>query len=205
MRKVAVVIFVVFIMSFSASVNAGVGFKAGLNFSKWTGDDIDDLDWKTGIKLGGFMIFPVTSVMTVQPEIYFVTKGWKDKGEILGQEVTITTNMNYIEIPVLLKFNMETGSSFMPMIFVGPYMGFLLGDPTLKVEVGGDSAEEDWPSDTFKSIDLGGVVGAGADFDLGPTTLIFEARYNIGFSSIFDTEDVDVKNMGFSLMCGISF
>ncbi|MCD6379912.1 PorT family protein [bacterium] len=206
-KKVAAICFVVLI-TLSTTACAGIGFKGGLNFTKWTGDDwsdADEFDWKMGYKIGAFFTFPATPILTVQPEIYFTTKGWKAEGEILGETVTMTTSMNYIEIPVLLKLNMDTGMSFKPTIFGGPYVGFLMGDPTLKVEVGGESAEEDYPSDIFNSTDIGGVIGAGVDFDLGMSTASFEARFNFGLTSVSDNDQEDIKNMGFSILGGFSF
>lgn len=214
MKRTAAVILVIVLMALSSTAWAGVGFKGGLNFTKWTGDDwgdTDEFNWKMGFKLGAFATFPLSPIMTVQPEVYFATNGWEADvtlmdmgGGVLG-EGTISTTMNYLEIPVLLKLNMDTGMNFAPSIFAGPYLGYLLGDPTMKIEFEGEEEEEDWPEDTFKSIDIGGVVGASFDYNIGMTTVTLEARYNMGFVSIVDVEDVDVKNMGFSLMGGFSF
>ncbi|HMA77112.1 MAG TPA: porin family protein [Candidatus Krumholzibacteriaceae bacterium] len=207
MKKKAAAIFLAVLITLSTTACAGVGLKGGLNFTKWTGDDIDsgELDWKMGYKIGAALTFPTTTIFTVQPEIYFTTKGWKAEEVLSGEVVTYTTSMNYIEIPLLLKLNMDTGMNYKPAIFGGPYIGFLLGNPTLKVEVGGDSAEEDYPDDIFNSTDIGGVVGAGVDFELGMNTASLEARFNFGLTSISESDGEDIKNMGFSIMGGFSF
>ncbi|MFO7914189.1 MAG: porin family protein [Candidatus Krumholzibacteriales bacterium] len=212
MKKSAVAVCIILVMMVSVSAEAGIGLKGGMNFTKWTGDDwgnADDFSWKMGYKFGAFFTLPMTPIIKIQPEIYFTSKGWKFDGELLNEEFSLTFNANYIEVPVLLKLDMDAGLSFVPTVFAGPYIGFLMGDPTLEMEYQGQTEEEDVPSDNFNSVDFGGVVGAALDYNLVATTLTLEARYNLGFTSIAkeDTqgEDADVRNMGFSLLAGFSF
>jgi hypothetical protein len=200
------------VMLISVSASAGIGFKGGMNFTKWTGDDwgeTDDFSWKPGYKFGAFLTFPMTPVVKIQPEVYFASKGWKFDGDLMGEDYSVTLTTNYVEVPVLLKLDMDTGMSILPSIFAGPYVGFLVGDPKMEMELGGQSDEEDLNKDDFNSVDFGGVVGASMDYNMVATTLTIEARYNIGFTSIakedVDDEEVDVKNMGFSIMAGFSF
>lgn len=212
MKRIALTVCMILVMLVAVNAEAGIGFKGGMNFTKWTGDDwgdADDFSWKMGYKFGAFFTFPMTPVLKVQPEVYFTSKGWKFDGELMNEEFSWTLNTNYIEIPVLLKLDMDTGMSLFPSIFAGPYIGFLVGDPTMEMEYQGQTEEEDLSSDDFNSVDIGGVVGAAMDYNLVATTLTVEARYNLGFTSVvkedINGEEADIKNMGFSLMAGFSF
>jgi len=211
MKKTVAMTCILFVMFLAVSAEAGIGFKGGMNFTKWTGDDWqveDDYSWKPGYKFGAFLTLPVSPIMQIQPEVYYTSKGWQADGDFDGEEMTLTFNTNYIEVPVLLKLNMSTPMTFAPSIFAGPYVGFMLGDPTWEIEYGGESEEMDANRDDFNTMDIGGVVGAAFDYSMATTTLTVEARYNMGFTSIIkeeDGEEYDVKNMGFSLMAGLSF
>ena len=103
-----------------------------------------------------------------------------------------------MQIPITgVYFFGTTGNAFRPKVFLGPYVGFLLGaknqdDLDLK--------------DSFKSLDFGGQVGLGFNYSLkNRTWLNVDAGYAAGFANIFDNTIIKGKNNAFSLNVGLSF
>jgi hypothetical protein len=170
-----------------------IGPKAGLNISDLSGDDISNTDSKTGFSGGVFFMYQFNKMFAVQPEAYYTMKGAKSKGTIEGYDYTATWSLDYIEIPVLLKLLIPIeGASINPAIFAGPSVGFNTTHK-IKVEVGGQSSEQDITDIT--STDFGLVFGGGLGFPVGTNELGFDVRYILGLSTIDDSADkADVKN-----------
>ena len=120
-----------------------------------------------------------------------------------GEDFTMTFKTDYIQIPILAKFNLSTKNNVKPNIFIGPALGINL-NAKYEMEVVGQTIEgdmKDFGMD-IKSTDFGLVFGAGVNFG----KISVDARYNLGLSDIPDTEeDVDIKNSVISIMLGYSF
>ncbi|HEX7118383.1 MAG TPA: porin family protein [Longimicrobiales bacterium] len=175
-----------------------LGAKAGLNMADLSGDDISDVNMRTGFTVGAYLTLSTPGMFALQPEVLFSQKGATMEGEILGTSYESHMKSTYIEVPVLLRVGVPMPASpAKPFLFVGPSAGFLLSSKQ-EVEAGGESEEEDI-KDTMKSMDWGAVVGAGLDFG----SLSVDLRANFGLSSIDDTpEENDLKNRTFSVMLG---
>lgn len=95
------------------------GFLAGADFTTITGvDDSSDVTYKTstGIAAGFFANIPFGSSFVLEPELLYANKGANVEGE------EITANLNYIEIPVLARYNFKADGG--PFAYAGPYVGF---------------------------------------------------------------------------------
>ncbi len=219
MKKFVITGCIFLVIIFSSDAYAGIGFKGGLNYAKWSGNGLvnaDDYSWKTGIKLGAYYVLPVCNIFKIQPEIFYSTKGWKYV--YVGHSADESLSLNYITISVLAKFIIETGEAFKPTIFTGPYMGYFL-NAKAKMNIGGKSMSANLSDDLFKSTEMGWVVGGGFDFEIAVTTFTLEARYCLGMTQVLNMEgniasvghtpvfntDGDVKNKTFSIIGGMSF
>lgn len=105
--------------------------------------------------------------------------------------------LNYVQIPLSgVYFFGETGDKFRPKVFLGPYVGILLGAKNGDVDI----------KESFKSVDFGGQAGLGFNYSLKERTwLNVDLSYMAGFSNIFDTEIIEGKNNALSLNIGLSF
>lgn len=155
------------------------GIKAGANFSnlkfKSEGED-DEMERKTGIHAGAFVNIPVGLMFSVNPELVYSQEGAKDEDE--GFEVKI--NLDYINLPVLLQYNNESGF----FAETGPQIGFLMSAKT-KIEFEGDEEEED-VKEEFEKTNLSWAIGAGYRHASG---IGFNTRYNLGLSNIAKNGD----------------
>ena len=198
MKRILVVLVVM--MMFAASVSAQspkvFGLKGGVNMFKPYGDDVTDVGYYTSFAIGAFYYHACSEIFVLQPELYYSVKGGKETEE--GDESVL--KLSYIDIPVLLKFNLPLeGKSWAPNLYAGPYLAFLMGADINDYDV----------KDAFSSTDFGLVVGAGADFKLseGKHMLELDFRYSMGFTKIYDAGDLDVQafNNGFQFLLGFGF
>jgi hypothetical protein len=175
------------------------GVKAGLNLANVMGDDAEETSMKVGAVGGVFMCYDITEIFALQPELLFTMKGAKyDVGDEEG-----TWKTNYIEIPVLFRVNLPTEGKIKPMLYAGPALGILMSAKD----------EDEDVKDYLKTMDIGVVAGAGVAYQLEKGAISFEARYEIGMSTVYDLTDEelegreqpDLKNSVISFMVGYGF
>jgi len=206
MKKFFTLLFIVAAFTSISLAQMQLGLKAGLNIANIGGSDVDELvgqslDSKTTFAGGIFFMYQFSDMFAIQPEAYYSMKGatYSEGG------VDLTISLDYIEIPLLLKFIIPIkGSNIRPSIFAGPAIGFNTTHK-MKVEYSGQSAEEDIP-DT-KSTDFSLAFGGGVGFPVGNGELGVDVRYILGLSTIDDSSDPwDVKNnvINFNLYYGFS-
>jgi len=155
-----------------------------------------------GFSGGAFFCYQSSDMFALQPELIYSMKGSKYEGTEMGMPFDATFTVEYLELPVLAKIILSTGET-KPYLLAGPALGILLSSEG-KVEMGGISISDEL--EDVKSIDFGLVLGAGIDIDLGTGTLLFDARYNLGLTSIDDSvDDGDIKNSVISFNVGYLF
>lgn len=221
MKKVFLVLALVLAMAIGATAQdpvkglTGAGFKAGLVMAKATGDNIDaieadagvDASYLMGFAVGGFIEYSFSPSFAIQPEILYNTKGVKFEEGDVSEKITLT----YMQIPVLLKFNIPTAGNFDPFIYAGPSVGILLSAND-KLEGTTDDYDEDI-KDFFKSTDFSAVLGVGAGIPMGTSgQLSVEFRYDLGLTNVAEDFDNgvevvpgDVKTGSIGFLVGFSF
>jgi len=204
LRKTTILFTLALLLTISTAYAQGItgGLKAGMNNANLHGDDVEGFGYesKMGFCAGGFISFKVANIVAIQPEVLYTQKG--AKWEIVGMTWKDTYNLNYLEIPVLLKVIMPIQGMIKPHLFVGPYFAYNLTAKT-KTEHNGYSEEID-VDEEVKDSDFGAVFGGGIDFGLPAGKIVFDARYSLGLTTI-DEEGFDVKNNVFSFMLGYAF
>jgi hypothetical protein len=171
----------------SAAADVRFGIKAGANVANVNGNFADSLsDWKSTVGFCGgiFIELNFGQVLTIQPEALYTMKG-ADSGE--GK-----LKFDYLEIPILLKIRIPTGSIH-PFVFAGPAFGFKLKALIEGVKI------EDMPKSDYSA-----VFGGG--FQLGASIHI-DVRYTMGLQklTIPDLETIDLKNGVLSATLGLAF
>lgn len=189
----------------------GVGLKGGITMANLYGNDAEDYEGyediktKMGFCFGAFFTYNFTGMFAIQPEVFFTMKGAKS-----DETYSYKANLNYIEVPLLLKICFPTQSAIKPNLFVGPYAA-IKQSFKYKAVIGDLSTEGD--IEHTKSSDFGVVFGAGIDFGLnflGRGKLTIDGRYSMGLTTISDEEypdgtKVDVKNKVIAFLLGFSF
>ena len=163
------------------------GLKGGANIANVNGNWNDELgDWKSTVGFCGgiFLELNFGRVLTIQPEVLYTMKG-ADTGD--GK-----LNFDYIEIPVLLKIRIPTGSIH-PFIFAGPAFGWNLKAALAGYDLG------DVPTADYSAV-LGGGLQLGRSIHI-------DVRYTMGLQKldIPDLETIDLKNGVLSATLGLAF
>jgi hypothetical protein len=186
----------------SLSSQISLGFQGKLTRATIVGPDVD-YDFRKGWGLGAFLKLPVSDMLSIQPEILYLQKGAYSSWPFGDLMIAL----DYVEIPLLLRINVPVEGTVAPYFLVGPALGFK-GGCEITAELNGDEEKLDCDETGFevKSVDFGGVVGAGLSFGAGPGSFHLGARYNYGLISLDDSEeDWDLGNRAFSFLAGYSF
>jgi hypothetical protein len=237
MRVASVVTLVVLLLAVTASAESQIkfGIKAGAVMANMSGDGWDTVEEMIsgsiekkslmGMAGGLFVEYPLgTSGVSLQPEFLYVMKG--AKGETTVGDITFTRKLknDYIEVPVLVKYNFTSAGKASPFMFVGPVAAFNIASKIQDKNPPDDPDFGDFDVENAKSLDFGLTTGGGLGLAMGQSgKLIFDLRYTVGLGKIYDdvtladldsdnkyvSEDdgtaLDFKNNDFRLMVGFQF
>lgn len=161
-----------------------IGIKGGLNYTTFKGDDAQDYDYRPGYTVGVTARTSVNSLIGIQSELLFTSKGAKIETINGSSSREEKTRLNYLDIPVLLSIH--TQGLFFEL---GPQVSFLLkGTHTSEATntSGGrttTTTTETAITDNPYPIDFGYAAGLGYRTNSG---LGLGLRYNGGFKDIDD-------------------
>ncbi len=205
------VVFVFMVIFFPAfSLEADVGFKTGLNFSKLNTSGSNSpasLKYLMKLNVGIFYDFRFNESFSILGEIFYTTKGFKQTQSIGQDENIIKLKLDYIEVPVSVKYIISTGGSIRPYIFGGGYVGYRIRAKNFAYTQGSKTEIVTDMNDLFKRSDFGFIGGAGAEYLWNDSVnFILEARYSFGLPDIYKgSSDLKFKNRTLSIMIGIGF
>ena len=185
------------------NASAGVGIKGGLNFAnmsvKPVSEGMPDFENLTGLT-GGLYFSLNIGFIGIEPEILYSRRGlqWEEG------TTNIKYELDYVEVPVLVKLNILPAGPVRPYVFGGPSYGYLLKATGKLTAAEGNESQD--IKDMFKKSEWAAVFGAGIELK-AIVRLSVDARYHLGISNIeASTEGTEtVKNKGFSVMVGIGF
>ncbi len=200
----------------SFAVLGGVNLQ-NLTGTYSNGDKLNN-DMILGYHAGVNIQIPFALGFYFQPGLMYSTKGAKKTYTILGNEITRTTNLTYIELPLNLVYKGQLGNGFV-MLGFGPYVGYAIGGKYIteggsvtvenKIVFKGTIEENDDENHaTFKTMDVGGNIFAGYETSSG---LFLQLDTQLGMIKINpentgNTADkTSVKNTGFGLSLGYRF
>ena len=162
------------------------GVRFGINFSSISGDLKADKG-RTGMTLGGVVGLRVTDSAPVFLEsgLYYTQRGAKKLTGFKAEHnpKTLDGKLNYLEIPVIIKYGITTENNIAILPFIGPYFSFA---------VAGDT-------DYLKRNDMGFKLGCGLEWN----NLYLEALYQMGVLNINDYETDEFSSHGNAF--GINF
>ena len=188
-------------------LSAGVGIKGGYSLAKFslTGE-MDAEVWKylPSFVAGGYLELKLGFV-SIQPEVLYTRMGAKIEDVIEEVPFSLQYRFDYVQVPVLLKFNIVPAGPIRPFLYGGGYGAYLIKAQGF-MEVGTESDTADIIED-YQRYDYGVVGGGGLAFKLPGISLSVEGRYNYGLANIFKNpiEGEAMKNRSIMVLIGVGF
>jgi Outer membrane protein beta-barrel domain len=180
-----------------ASVCAQFGIRAGVNAAKLSRASMGgQTKHKMGVGIGIFREIPVSKKISIQPEINYMQQGTKETGDFTGGTLAATKKINYLQFPVLFKYNFNNGV----FIQTGPYWGIGLGNIENDICFNGDCHSS---KSGFESGGREGTLRYDHGFQLG-TGFKITKNISIDLRLIFGLKNIYVKPYGGALNSGIN-
>lgn len=193
MKRLSIILVLVFVAFANASNAQQLSVKAGLNLSNLNDNDgVIDYETKLGFNIGVGAEFGINDMFTFEPAVLISAKGTqiKDLSKI---------NFLYAEIPLNLKAYFDvTGIKIYGLL--GPYLGIgLTGKTKFDPDLNLNDLDIEWGDDLgeFKRLDYGVNIGAG--IDLGKIQI--GAQYGLGLADISS----DIKHSVIAINVGYKF
>jgi len=166
--------------------------KGGLSSATFKGDDIRGNEAISQFAAGMAIELDLPGPFSIQPEVLYSLKGTRIGA---ANSDTGTIKLAYVDIPVLVKFNISV-PVLNPSVYAGVSIGVLLSAKA-------GTPEQDL-KDQFAKTDYGIVVGAGVSIPIFITDLSLEARYYYGLSKLDKNGSLKQYNRVISLLAGIT-
>ena len=160
-----------------------LGILAGGTFSQLHGLDNVSAQNRTGTTFGASLLLPFGHTWSLQPQVLFSNKGSRFDSGVGGEK---NIRLDYVDIPLLLRYDLAGGSLVSPHLYAGPSAGYRVGC-NVKVSGSGipntssDCNRTNFDPETF---DWGAIVGGGIDLSIGGVGVTGGARYGIGLANI---------------------
>ncbi len=166
------------------------GLRLGMSFGG-IGGDIESDGGRTGMTLGGVIGVRVTdsAPVFVESGLYYTERGAKNiKSKYLetnDQAKLPKGHLNYLEVPVLIKYGFTTEENIAVLPYVGPYLAM------------GISGSYKY----LKHPEMGFKLGCGVEWN----NLYAELSYHIGVTNIADVGDASSHGHSLDFNIGINF
>ncbi len=187
-----------------------VGVKAGLNLAALTFDESElNSSNKTGFTAGVMVEVPLAKNFSLQPELLYSQQGTKisfSDPDVTNSQFKSTIDLNYLNIPVMLKYYVVKGLS----IQAGPQIGILLKANNKYQDnfLGYENKETLNLKEYSTGIDTSVNFGLGYQFK---DKFYTDLRYNVSYLNVFKEGDAnhfinnDMKNRVFQITIGYFF
>jgi hypothetical protein len=203
-----------------AQLKPSFGVRGGVTSASMRGDAVNSLgnilDFtngmittgsRTGFFAGTYATVPLSDVISVEPALYYSQKGYEMKGSLnvkglgfLGANAKAKLNAQYIDLPVLLKANINGFQ-----VFAGPQVSYLTNaDLHTTAGVFGINLLNTKLSATsqFNRWDAGVTGGIGYQFINGINVM---ASYDHGLTRVDANRSLNSYNRSFKVGIGMSF
>ena len=201
MKKIAIALMCMIFATGAAMAQEKFSFgpKVGVDYTHfWDADG--DYSGMLNYQAGLFMEYRFNDRFALAPEVVFAAQGgkqkWIDSDNI---EVSTTSHLNYINVPVMLKLYVVPALS----IDFGPQVGFnVYSKNTSEGKIASESGKNTTDmKEVTKSVDFG--LGLGLTYNITSDVFV-QGRYTMGLTDVFDY-DHSGKNGNAQIAIGYRF
>ena len=186
----------------SAPSGPAIGIWAGFTSTTFRGSDAPGPANLAGFSAGVSTRWRLASHFALQPELDYVQKGSEELDlSNSGSLYAMHIHLNYVEVPVLFRADASPVGPVTPFAQVGPEVAFKLGCGIVVSGLQGSYTCADLPAQ--KSVDYGGVAGAGMEWKIGGRAFELSARFDLGLADAF--EGNNAKNRATTILLGTVF
>ncbi|MBR5031060.1 MAG: PorT family protein, partial [Muribaculaceae bacterium] len=171
MKKIAIALMCMIVATGAAMAQKQFTFgpKIGVDYTHYWGEYVGH-DGVLNYQAGLFMEYRFTDKFSIAPEVVFAAQGGKYKwikDVSTNIEYNTTDHVNYINVPVMLKYYVTPALS----IDLGPQIGFnIYSKATDKWTVGDKEFKDTYELESTKDIDFG--VGLGLTYNIAKDVFV---------------------------------
>lgn len=182
------------------------GVRLGMSFAGISGESNSTNNMKygsltTGLTLGGVVGLRLSENTPVFLEsgLYYTQRG--------GKRDKVSVGLNYLEIPLLVKYAFALSDHVAIIPHLGPYFAFAVGGKTKIKDMpdgnGGTHTEKfsSFNDGYFNHSDMGLKLGVGVEWNM----LYLEGGYQFGIKNIADDDDLTARNHNIFMNFGVNF
>jgi hypothetical protein len=161
------------------------GAVLGVDFASLHGDALSKAGTKTGFMGGLFLDIPAGTSLMIEPQVLYAGQGGSDSyPNSLSQSVVQTVTLDYIEVPVLVKYSFKPQGGV--YLLAGPSVNFnVTCKTTITVNGVVEESSRDCSADSLSAnTTFSGVLGLG--FSKGRAGI--EGRYAFDFGDAVKNE-----------------
>ena len=187
-----------------------VGFFLGTNLSSLGTDPDIDTGTDSNLMFGAFAEFGLSDTFYIEPQLRFIEKGADISNYAAispGSDAEVSLTLKYLEVPLLFKWKFREGEALRPFAFIGPSLGFKIGDTTtITSRTTGKPLNVGRPlGENVRTIDFAAEAGGGLEFHF---TDEFSARLSAAYSrGLLDVNETgsNWKTRGLQFYAGLGF
>lgn len=189
-----------------------VGLRIGPAFTHVTSDDpaLDGGSWKTGLNVGVAVgkALSYHAPVYLETGLYYTEKGGKGPH---SSNKEFTYSLDYLELPLLLKYKVPVDREFSLEPYFGGYFAVGVGGKIKDYanrEAYSSFSSNAYDNGTFRRCDAGLKFGIGAAYKLSPhpmaAEIYMELGYDLGLANVCHDTFSQAKNGALTLNFGIN-
>ncbi len=187
LQKVTLLAFILFFFCLSSSYaqqRFSAGPRLGLNLSTLRGD-VSGYKLSPGLVAGAFVMYSSLNHFGISADVLYSQRGGRFPSNGPG-DTEFTQRINYLEIPVALRYFLTLGGNFRPNIFLGPSLALPLSAKRVNQKLNNVDQPDVVNSNTFDRPDLGLLAGFQLNWPgFGARQrFLIDARYTFGLADI---------------------
>lgn len=182
------------------------GLRLGLGFATVNNSEIKDNDApssRIGLNVGaviGYQLSPSTPVY-LESGLFYTEKGGRNKS---NPSKKVDYNLNYFEVPILVKYCFDIDGEFSIQPYLGGYLSYGIGGKIKhhdNTDLDSRFIEKAFSDKYFQRFDGGLRFGCGAEYQM----LYAELSYELGLANIGRDDFDKTHNSCFYLNIGVNF
>lgn len=193
--------------SYAQEYNIYYGLRLGLSVTTINSDDdrLDGGSSQAGVNIGAIIGFGLSNEYPIYLEtgLFYVEKGGKGR----YQDKKVTYDLNYLELPILVKYKFDIDGDFGIHPFAGGYLACGVGGKVKDYEgVLNDEGKErmtysSFSDDYFQRFDAGIRIGCGFEYQM----IYAELSYEFGLVNVSHSEFDSSHNGCLYINVGVNF